>query len=141
MFFLELKPTLKCNQKCYYCDVHGNSMFEDSDPVVDIDFLKFVLDCHKYADLTVQISGGEIGLLTNISEFFDTICSYSNVKKIGIESNGLLRKIGFDFASIKDSYYYEHLVFDIIEKDIRTFYDLDFNQVNDNHKKYVYLFQ
>jgi hypothetical protein len=134
MFFLELKPILKCNQKCYYCDVHGKSKFENSIPVVDIDYVKFVLECHSKAELVIQISGGEIGLLSNLSEFFETILSFSNVKQIGIESNGLLRTLNFDFNKLPNAYYFEHLIFDINEKDVKTFYDLDFVRVNKNHR-------
>lgn len=134
MFFLELKPILKCNQKCYYCDVYGRSKFEDCTPVVDIDYLKFVLECHSDAELVIQISGGEIGLLSNLDEFFDTIISFSNVKQIGIESNGLLRTINFDFNKLPNTYYFEHLIFDIKGTNIEKFYDLDFKRVNKNHK-------
>jgi hypothetical protein len=134
MFLLELKPTLKCNQTCYYCNIHEKSKFKDNDPIVDTDYVRYVLTCHRNADLFLQISGGEVGLLSNLSEFFEVLYNFPKVVNINIESNGLLRKIGFDFNGFRNIFYFEHLIFDINGRDVNTFYDLDFEKITRNHK-------
>lgn len=133
MFFLELKPTLKCNQTCYYCDVHGRSKFEKSTPYINTDYLRYILSCHGVVDLFVQVSGGEVGLLSNVDEFFNTIYDHPRVKYVGIESNGLLRKNGFDFNR-GNTLYSEHLIFDIDGQTIKTFYKLGFERINKRHR-------
>ena len=62
MYFIELLATRQCNQDCYYCTTKE----EMSGYIeVDLDYLKWVLDqCPD--NLGVEMTGGEIGLLTNI---------------------------------------------------------------------------
>lgn len=119
VYFVQLTLTKSCNQKCYYCDVFD----EQRIVTVDLDFLKYVLNCHPN-NTFVELSGGEPGLIENIDEVFKICYNHKNVKGIQLMSNGLMRKNNFDWMD-KVSYY-EHLIYDIEEKEIKKFYDLDF---------------
>jgi hypothetical protein len=118
MYFIELLLTKKCNQKCHYCTTHNKDNTE-----VDIDYLKYVLECLP-SETGVELTGGEIGLVENIEEVYRTVKNQSNIKHIIALSNGLLRKRGVDW--IKDVEYWEHLIYEIKGKEIIKFYgDLD----------------
>jgi hypothetical protein len=123
MYLVELFTTKKCNQSCYYCNV-----FRKDNLIVDIDYLKYVLNLLPN-DCAVEITGGEIGLLKNLDEVFQTIYGHKNISKIYALSNGLIRKKGVDWLDKVE--YWEHLVYDIHEKEIELFYDLplDLNHV------------
>jgi organic radical activating enzyme len=120
MYFIELIATKKCNQKCYYCTTYSEDKEE-----VDIDYLKYVLDCCP-DETGVEITGGEIGLLTNLDEFYKTVKNHKHVKHIIALSNGLIRKIGVDW--LNDVEYWEHLIYEIKGREISKFYDLDLKQ-------------
>jgi len=121
MYFIELMATKKCNNTCYYCTTH-----KDDKTIVDIDYLKWVLD-QCPSELGVEMTGGEIGLLSNLDEFYKTVKDHPHVKYIMALSNGLVRKIGVDW--IDDVEYWEHLVYDISDRKIIRFYpELGFNQ-------------
>lgn len=121
MYFIELMATKKCNNTCYYC-----TTYKDDKTVVDIDYLKWVLD-QCPSELGVEMTGGEIGLLSNLDEFYKTVKDHPHVKYIMVLSNGLVRKIGVDW--IDDVEYWEHLVYDISDRKIIRFYpELGFNQ-------------
>ena len=112
--------TKKCNKKCYYCTTHSDDGIE-----VDLDFVKYVLDsCPN--DLGVELTGGEIGLIQNVDAFYRTVREHSHVKHIKVLSNGLLRHCGVDW--LKDVEYWEHLIYDIKDKEIIKFYPLDLEQ-------------
>jgi organic radical activating enzyme len=121
VYFLQLTLTKNCNQNCYYCDV-----FQIKDEIeVDLDFLKYVLSCYP-KNLMVELTGGETGLVKNLDDVY-RIC-LDNTVAIQVMSNGLVRKRGFDW--LENVYYNEHLIKEIVDKDIIKFYDLDFEFKN-----------
>lgn len=120
MYFIQLMATKKCNQQCFYCTTRSNDKEE-----VDIDYVKYVLDsCPD--DLAVEMTGGEIGLLTNLDDFYKTIKDHKHVKHIIALSNGLIRNIGVDW--LNDVEYWEHLIYEIKGREIIKFYNLDLQQ-------------
>lgn len=125
MYYIELLLTKECNQKCYYCNTHN----KDGKKEIDLDFLKYVLNCLP-SETGVEIKGGEIGLIENIDEVYKLIKDSYNIKHIIVLSNGLIRKIGIDW--LKDIEYWEHLIYDIEGKEIIKFYD-DLS-LNEDHK-------
>lgn len=134
LFFLQLLVTKKCNQNCSYCGIPGTSIYKDINPEVDIDFLKYVIDCHD-SYLMIEICGGEPGLISNIDEVFKTIYNSEKVKRIQVMSNGLIRKRGVDWLNKVDRYC-EHLILDIVGKEmIKHYSDLEF----DYQKNFIYV--
>lgn len=127
MYFIELITTKKCNQKCYYCNVYNGSEKTE----VDLDFLKSTLDICP-PNTGVEFSGGEIGLLKNLDETFKTIYDHKNVKHIITLSNGLIRQKGVDWLNKVE--YWEHLIFDIDDRKVKTFYPLDLKPVHSKHR-------
>lgn len=128
LYFLQLITSKSCNQKCYYCNVYEPIR----EVVIDIDFLKFVLDCCPF-NTGIEFTGGEVGLISNLDETFKTIYDHKNIKHIIALSNGMLRKRNVDWLDKVE--YWEHLVFDILpNKDIMRFYDLELEPINDRHK-------
>ena len=122
MYYIELVLTRQCNKTCYYCCIARGC----EKTKVDIDYLKYVLDC-SLRKLGVDMTGGEVGLIENLDEVFKTIYDHKNVKEISLYSNGLVRKRGVDW--LNKVTYYEHLIHDIDGKNIIKFYeDLDFDQ-------------
>lgn len=117
MYFIQLFATRKCNQNCYYCTTKGDDSIE-----IDIDYLKWSLDQFP-TELTVELTGGEIGLLNNLDQFYKTVKNHPNVKRIIALSNGLIRKIGVDW--LDEVEYCEHLIYDIADREIHKFYPLD----------------
>ena len=116
MYLIELFTTKMCNQSCYYCNV-----FRKDNLIVDIDYLKYVLDLLPRG-CNIEMTGGEIGLLENLDEVFRTIYKHKNISKIYALSNGLIRKKGVDWLDKVE--YWEHLIYDIDGKEIKLFYDL-----------------
>ena len=104
VFFVEFMLTRSCNFTCNHCDVYDRN----GKTKVDIEFLKYVLElCPD--DLMVEMTGGEIGLITNIDEVYRVIQSHEKVKYIQVMSNGLMRQRGTTW--LKDVYRYnEHLI-------------------------------
>lgn len=120
MKFLELLPTKACNQNCYYCNVYNKTKYKNNDNIeIDIDYLKYILDCHKF-DLYLELSGGEPGLIVNLDDAYKTLYECNRVKKIRIMSNGLIRRHGYDWLDKIE--YYEHSIFDIDGTNIIQFY-------------------
>ena len=124
VFALELLVTRKCNQKCYYC-----SHWRDAPKYkleVDLDYVQYVIDlfrpCVNGIEFWISISGGETGLVENIVELLE-ILKKQNIK-ILLDSNGLYRLKGYPLELIDR--YYEHLVFDVEDKELKKFYELDF---------------
>ena len=119
MFYTQFFLTRNCTKYCYYCSVFkGHKETE-----VDMDYLKYVLE-YIPQNSAIEMTGGEIGLVTNIDDVFKTIYDHKNVKKVLALSNGYLRVIGVDWLDKVE--YSEHLIYDINGRDIEKFYDLDF---------------
>lgn len=122
MYTLDLLLTKSCNQKCYYCNVYPETCFKDSQPEVDIDFLKYSLSLFDF-NFNVIIGGGEPALVSNINDVYKTLIQNTKIKNIRLLSNGLARKNKLYFIEYVD--YYEHNIFDIQQKEILKFNDLD----------------
>lgn len=124
-YYLELFLTRNCNQTCYYCSIYtGASQVE-----VDVDQVKYVLD-NGPSNMVVELTGGEIGLITNIDDVFKMVYDHPHIDHIIALSNGLIRKRGVDWLDKVD--YIEHLIKDIRGTEVVKFYDMDFdyNAVN-----------
>lgn len=116
--------TKRCNQSCYYCTTY--SVLEET--VVDIDYLDWVLD-QLPNETSVELTGGEIGLVENIDIVYHRLRRHPHIKNITALSNGLLRKR--DTTWLKDIEYWEHLIYEIKGKEIIKFYqELDLNQLH-----------
>lgn len=120
MYFIELMLTRKCNQSCHYCTTHSKGNTE-----VDIDYLKYVLSLLP-DETGVELTGGEIGLITNIDEVYRTVKKHKKIMHIIALSNGLLRLKEVDW--LNEVEYWEHLIYEIDGKTIKRFYDLDLEQ-------------
>jgi hypothetical protein len=121
MYHIQLMLTRECNKSCYYCTTHSN----DYGVEVDIGFLRYVLNlCPE--ETAVELTGGEIGLIDNLDDVYRIVKDNPRVKHIRALSNGMLRMLNVDW--IKDVEYWEHLIYDIMQKDIKKFYDLDLEQ-------------
>ncbi len=121
VYFLQLLLTKKCNQKCYYCNVYPLTEY-DSDPEVDLEFLQYVLRCIPN-DTMIELTGGEIGLISNLDRVFDIVNSNNKVKLIQVMSNGLVRLKGYGFIKHPKVRYREHLIKEIDQTYINKFYD------------------
>ena len=137
VFFLELLVTKFCNQKCSYCNVYPTTKFKNLNEVeVDIDFLNKILEYFNYENMFMEICGGEPGCVKNLDEVFKTLYNHKNIKGIQVMSNGLVRKLGYEWITNKKVIYNEHLVKSINDKNIIKFYDdLIFEKIK--NRKYV----
>jgi len=122
-YYIQLFLTRNCNQDCYYCSIYRDSKAVEC----DISKLKWVLD-NSPKNVSVELTGGELGLITNIDDVFKTTYTHSNVGKVIVLSNGLIRKIGVDWLDKVE--YHEHLIKDIRGTEVIKFYDLDFYHSN-----------
>jgi len=118
-YYLELFLTRNCNQNCYYCNIFTHN----EEVEVDIERLKHVLTLIP-TNTTVEMTGGEIGLIINIDDVFKTIYDHKNIKGIIALSNGLIRQRGVDWLDKVE--YVEHLIADIKGRHITKFYNMDF---------------
>jgi len=121
----------KCNQNCYYCDVWSQDILKYNTEV-DIDLLMYYLNYFPKHSVA-RINGGEPGLLTNLYDAVVTMLNHPNIEKVAIYSNGLVRYLQKAPLDHPNVVYQEHLIQDIIGKNIHTFYNMAF----DNKYKYV----
>lgn len=124
MYYIELILTTNCNQDCYYCNIFNEHKIVE----VDLNYLDYVL-INLPDNCGVEITGGEIGLISNIDEVILKILQSNKIKHTTVLSNGLI-KFKSDLWKECDEYW-EHLIFDIDEKEIKKFYDLN---LDENHK-------
>jgi len=117
VYFIQLTLTKACNQQCYYCDVYE----KERETEVDTSFLIYVLNSLP-EDTVIELSGGEPGLVKNLDVVFQVCYNHPHVKGIQLMSNGLVRKLGYEW--IDKVKYNEHIIFDIDGQDIIKFYDL-----------------
>ncbi len=117
--------TKRCNKDCYYCTTRIMNSFAPI-PEVDIDYLEYVLDtCPD--DLAVELTGGEIGLIPNIDDFYYHVRKHPHVRYVKALSNGLLRKKVVWINELDE--YWEHLIYEIKGREIIRFYtDLNFTE-------------
>jgi len=132
LFYVQFLLTKKCNKNCYYCDLNKSNKNYNNKFEVDLDYFEWCIKTlSMYSNnLFVELSGGEIGLISNIDDFILLLKSYKSVKKIQLMSNGLLR---YNHPTIIDlvDVYNEHLVYKIDGKSIIKFYNMDFmNSIN-----------
>ena len=110
----------KCNQNCYYCDVWSQDILKYNTEV-DIDLLMYYLNYFPKHSVA-RINGGEPGLLTNLYDAVVTMLNHPNIEKVAIYSNGLVRYLQKAPLDHPNVVYQEHLIQDIIGKNIHTFY-------------------
>ncbi len=80
----------ECNNNCRHCYVNAN--YTDKEVTIKIDVLKRILDRLKeYGVFSVNLSGGEIGIVRNLDEVLSTIMDYGFYIQ-GLFSNGSLIK-------------------------------------------------
>jgi len=120
--------TRNCQEKCYYC-FNYNGKKEETE--VDLEYFKWILSKYSDLDLTVELSGGEPGLVRNILDVIEYLENSSFVKRWSILSNGLFRK---KYGTLSDKYkkiYYigEHLCLDIVDRNI-LYFDKEINFYN-----------
>lgn len=115
--------TRACNQNCYYC----NNTYKHTN-LINIDMSKIDLCINALknlnTELTIELSGGEPGLVENFTDIVDVLKNQSFITEVNILSNGLVRK-RYDvtqFFSYKHGYYREHSQLDLISK-IPLFFD------------------
>ena len=125
MYFIELIATRKCNQNCYYCTTKQSDSVE-----VDLDFVRWALDLLPET-AGVELTGGEIGLLNNLNEFYEIVKGHPKIKHIMVLSNGLLRQNGVVW--LDEVEYWEHMIWDIVDKEIIKFYPMGL----DGSHKYI----
>lgn len=94
--------------------MYTNFIYIDlNDIFVCIDALK-----NLKSELTIELSGGEPGLIENLIEIIELLKQQSFISEVSILSNGLVRK-RFDITKLfeyKHGYYREHSQLDIVDK-------------------------
>jgi len=135
LFYLEFILTKNCNQKCPYCDLTNKNITTTSE--ADIDYIKWLLDTIPTDNLYIEITGGEVGLISNLHDLATTIKLHKNVKFARIMSNGLVRINHPSTIDIVDRYN-EHLVEYINGTEFIKFYNMDFDY-QDNIKYVIVL--
>lgn len=123
MFYVQLMLTDKCNQNCYYCDINDKNVTKTQE--VNLDYIKWIIEKLNEPDLFIELTGGEIGLCTNLPEVIDFCKQVPTIKKIQGMSNGLVRSL-FPNTVQQFDVYYEHLVKDIHGRNIIKFHDIPF---------------
>jgi len=111
-----------CNKSCYYCTAWTLEM---RNLEVDLDFLKYTLECFKGHKTLIQLLGGEPGLIKNLKEVVDMIKEYPEFK-VSILSNSLIRRKHPWVLEDPEIYYQEHLVLDFHEDKIEKLGNYDF---------------
>jgi len=126
-YYVQIIPSKRCNQSCYYCDLSNDLKNIDEEIQIDMDYFKWCIDTmgRHTNNLMIEISGGEPGLLSNLEEALIFLKNHSSVKKTQLMSNGLVRLKRPNLIHLVDSYF-EHLVESIKDKQIHKFYDLEF---------------
>lgn len=122
-FFL----TKSCNKDCYYCTSYTLEM---RNLVVDMDFLRMVLDSIKDYKVIINLLGGEPGLVKNLDEVISEIKKYDNFI-VAILSNSFVRKRYPSILKDPEIYYLEHLVLDFEEDSILKLGNYDFFEENE----------
>lgn len=135
MFYVQFILTKDCNKNCSYCDLLTKNISQHT--VSDYDLFEWVVGNIPSDNLYVELTGGEPGLVKNLSKFIGHIISSNKIKLSQIMSNGLVRLNHPELLSNVD-YYNEHLVSSIMGKNINKFYDIDF-RFEDNTKTVIVL--
>jgi len=135
VFFVEFLATYNCDQNCYYCDIINKGINTYTE--MDMDKFKWTIDIlgSETKNLMVEICGGETGLISNVEDVIRFLKDHKSVKKTQIMSNGLLRVQHPEIIKEFD-YYNEHLVRDIIGRDVQKFHDIEFCS-DDNAKTVI----
>jgi len=124
-FFL----TKSCNKDCYYCTSYTLEM---RNLVVDMGFLRSVLDKLKNYKIMINLLGGEPGLVKNLKEVIEEIKKYENFE-LSVLSNSFVRKRYPEILEDPSIYYIEHLVLDFTDNGIEKLGNYDFLEKNDNN--------
>lgn len=115
--------TKNCNEYCKYCDLKNKGYTAQSE--TDLDYIKWIINTAPADNLFIEVTGGEPGLITNLSDVIYFLKSSKKIKKTRMMSNGLVRITHGDLFKEVD-FYNEHLVNKIVGKNIEKFYPLEF---------------
>lgn len=120
-----------CNRSCHYCTAWTKEMRHLT---VDMDFLKYTLDCFSPHKTRICLLGGEPGLIKNLREVVDEIRKHENFV-VQVLSNSLVRSRHPWVLEDPEIFYLEHLVLDFYEDRIEKLGNYDFLEENDlnNH--------
>ncbi len=124
MFYIQVLLTNKCNQNCKYCDINDKNVIQTQE--VDIDNLKWIIGNLPHDELIVELTGGEVGLCSNLVDVVEEIKREKRIKRLDVMSNGLVRLLHPELIREFDLYN-EHLVRDIYFKRIEKFYEMGFS--------------
>lgn len=107
--------TKSCNKDCHYCTAWTKEM---RNLEVDIDHLDRLLSWFDGHEVRIQFLGGEPALVKNLKECIDTVKKYPNLVP-SVLSNSLVRKRYPWILEDPDVYYFEHLVLDVYEDEVK----------------------
>jgi len=97
---------------------------------VDMDFLKYTLECFRPHKTRICLLGGEPGLIKNLREVVDEIRKHENFV-VQVLSNSLVRTRHPWVLEDPQIFYLEHLVLDFYEDRIEKLGNFDFLEEND----------
>lgn len=116
-----------CNKSCHYCTAWTLEM---RNLHVDMEFLTNTLNGFEGHRATINLLGGEPGLIKNLKEVITKIKEYDNLK-LSVLSNSLVRKFHPYVLEDPEIYYVEHLVLDFHEDKIEKLGNFPFFPEND----------
>lgn len=107
--------TKSCNKDCHYCTAWTKEM---RNLEVDIDYLDTLLSWFDGHEVRIQFLGGEPALVKNLKECIDAVKKYPNLTP-AVLSNSLVRKRYPWILEDPDVYYFEHLILDVFEDEVK----------------------
>lgn len=84
---IRINITNKCNLECSFCCVFGSPA---NNTFMDFDTFKDIIDKYKSLPIVVKLEGGEPLLHNRLYLFIEYLSSLENVKKIVIQTNGVI---------------------------------------------------
>jgi hypothetical protein len=107
--------TKSCNKDCHYCTAWTKEM---RNLIVDIDYLDELLSWFDGHEIRIQFLGGEPALVKNLMDCINTVKKYPNLTP-AVLSNSLVRNRYPEILEDPHVYYFEHLILDIYEDEIK----------------------
>lgn len=106
--------TRYCDQCCSYCNVFSPYNLDNSIEV-DLDLYAQTLTCitnyfPPNSEITIELSGGEPGLVGNLRKLIEMTLSTKGVHKTSLLSNGKAHKIGMEYIHLPNFEYIEHAI-------------------------------
>lgn len=107
--------TKSCNKTCHYCTSWTKEM---RNLTVDIGYFDELMSWFDGHEAAIQLLGGEPALVKNLEDVINTIKKYPNLRPT-ILSNSLIRKRYPWVLEDPSVWYYEHLILDVYEDEIK----------------------